>query len=164
MSACVFPGSFDPVTRGHLNLIERAAKIYDSVTVAVMVNIAKSGVIPYAERAGILRTACADLPNVRVELWEGLLADYMRDHPGSVVIRCVRNTAEFEKETCIAETNRRLCPGLETLLMPAAPEWADVSSSVVREIAAFGGDIRGLVPSKAYRKIMKYLSAEALNK
>ena len=159
MSACVFPGSFDPVTRGHVNLIERAAGMFDSVTVTVMVNIAKSGVIPYEERVKLLRKACSHLPNVQVELWQGLLADYMRGHPGSVVVRSVRNTAEFEQEMTAASVNGRLCPGLETVLIPAAAQWADVSSSAVREIAAFGGDISGLVPENICRDILERLKA-----
>ena len=164
MSECVFPGSFDPITRGHLNLIERAAKLYDTVTVAVMVNIGKTGTIPYEERVRLIRNACGKIPNVRAELWKGLLADYMRDHPGSVVLRCVRNTGEFEQEIKAAAINSRLCPGLETLFLPAAAEWADVSSSAVREIAAFGGDIRGMVPANVYREILKRLGAGAPKK
>ena len=159
MSTCVFPGSFDPVTRGHMSLIERAAKMYDIVTVAVMVNIAKKGVIPYEERVAILRKACAKIPNVRVELWQGLLADYVKKHPETVVIRCVRNAGEAEQEIRNAGINRRLCPGMETLLMPSSSETADISSSAVREISAFGGDISGLVPKTVYREIMKYLTA-----
>ncbi len=164
MSECVFPGSFDPITCGHLNLIERAAKLYDSVTVAVMVNIGKTGTIPYEERAQLVRKACGEIPNVRVELWMGLLADYMREHPGCVVLRGVRNTGEFEQEIKTAAVNSRLCPGMETLFMPAAAEWADVSSSAVREIAAFDGNIRGLVPENVYREILKRLTAGATKK
>ena len=164
MRECVFPGSFDPITRGHLNLIERAAKLYDHVTVAVMVNIGKTGAFPYEERVQLIRKACGKIPNVRAELWKGLLADYMREHPGSVVLRSVRNAGEFEQEMKTAAINSRLCPGMETLFMPAAPEWADVSSSAVREIAAFGGDFRGLVPANVYREILKRLTADASKK
>ena len=162
MNACVFPGSFDPITRGHMNLIERAAKMYESVTVAVMVNISKSGAIPYEERVKIIRKACSKLPNVQVVLWKGLLADYIRENAGSVVIRSVRNTGEFEQEIRAAEINRRLCPGLETVLIPADPSLADVSSSAVREIAAFGGEIRGLVPAGVYSDIKKRLKDAAV--
>ena len=159
MSACVFPGSFDPVTKGHINLIERASKLYDCVTVAVMVNIAKTGLIPYEDRVRILRKACAKIPNVRVELWKGLLADYVRENRGCVVIRSVRNTSEAEQEIRAAEISKRLWPEMETLLIPADPEWSDISSSAVREIASFGGDISGLVPRSVYRDILKYLNA-----
>lgn len=162
MSACVFPGSFDPITRGHLDLIRRAAGIFDGVTVAVMVNISKKGVIPYEERVRIIRKACAKIPGVRVELWRGLLAEYMKEHPRSVVIRSVRNTGEFETEILAADMNRRIYPETETLLLPPDPAWRDLSSSAVREIAAFGGDIRGLVPGSVYRDIMKWLNAPAV--
>ena len=158
MSACVFPGSFDPITCGHMNLIERAARMYDSVTVAVMVNISKSGTIPYEDRVKIIRKACSKIPNVQVVLWKGLLADYIRDHAGSVVIRSVRNTGEFEQEIRAAEINRRLCPGMETVLIPADPSLADVSSSAVREIAAFGGGIVQFVPKGLAKEIGRLLS------
>ncbi len=158
MKDCVIPGSFDPITRGHLNLIERCSAMFDTVTVAVMVNIHKPGAIPHGDRVEIIRKACGKMANVEVVLWKGLLADYMREHPGSAVIRSVRNCAEFETEITSAAINRRLYPGCETLLMPAAPEWADISSSAVREIAAFGGDIHPLVPGNVWRLIMKKLS------
>ncbi len=163
-SCCVFPGSFDPVTIGHMDLIRRAAGIYECVNVVVMVNISKKGMIPYQERVRILQKACAGISNVSVELWEGLLADYIREHPGTVVIRCVRNADEAELEIRTAAINRRLYPGTETLLMPAAAELADISSSAVREIAAFGGDIKGLVPKNVYREIIKHLTTEHADK
>ena len=158
MKGCVIPGSFDPITIGHLNLIERCSALYDRVTVAVMVNIHKPGTIPHEDRVEIIRKACGGISNVQVELWKGLLADFMKEHPGKPVIRSVRSCAEFETEITSAEINRRLYPGTETLLMPAAPELADISSSAVREIAAFGGDIRGLVPENVYREISGKLS------
>ena len=98
MSGCIFPGSFDPITCGHLDLIRRAAAMFDTVTVTVMVNRSKAGSIPYEDRVRLIRKACADLPNVKAELWQGLLAEYVRKHPGYVVIRGVRSTEEFEQE------------------------------------------------------------------
>ena len=161
MSACVFPGSFDPITCGHLNLIERAASMFDHVTVTVMVNRSKNnGVIPYEERVRLIRKACAGFSNVKVEIWEGLLADYMRQRPGSVVIRGVRSTGDFESEMTASYTNRRLYPAMETLLLPAAPEWADLSSSAVREVASFGGNIRGMIPECIYGQVEKWLIPE----
>ena len=159
-SLCVFPGSFDPVTVGHMDLIGRAAGMFDSVTVAVMVNISKNGMIPYEERVRILRKACAKFPNVQVELWKGLLADYLREHPSTVVVRSVRNAGEAELEIRTAAINRRLFPRAETLLIPASADLADISSSAVREIAGFGGDIREFVPKSVYREIMKYMAPE----
>ena len=157
MSSCVIPGSFDPMTRGHLNLVTRAASLYDHVTVTVMVNRSKAGCIPFEERVRMIRKACKELTNVQAETWDGLLADYMRLHPGSIVVRGARSVQEFEQEIKAAAVNRRLYPGLETVLIPAADELADVSSSVVREIASFGGDYSSFVPKCICRELEKWL-------
>lgn len=157
MSSCVFPGSFDPLTNGHLNLILRTAAMYDEVNVTVMVNRSKPGCIPYEERVRMIRKACAEIPNVRVEMWNGLLADYMRKHSGAVVVRGVRNVLEFEQEMNAAAINRRLFPGLETVLIPATDEFEEVSSSAVREIASFGGDYSCFVPACNRNELKKWL-------
>ena len=155
---CVFPGSFDPPTRGHLDLIRRAAGMFDRVTVTVMVNVAKTGTIPWEERVRMLEKACRDIPNVRVELWKGLLSDYMREQTEpAVVIRGVRNAAEFEHEAEAAAINKALCPGLETLLIPASEGMNMVSSSTVREIASFGGNYDFLIPARIRKDIDRYL-------
>ena len=154
----VFPGSFDPPTRGHLDLIRRAASVMDHVTVCVMVNISKAGSIPFEERKRMLEKACRGIPNVTVDKWEGLLADYMRtQEPGTAVIRGVRSTGEFEQERTAAAVNRALYPGLETILLFAGDGMDSVSSSTVREIAAFGGDYSFLVPPKIMKDIDRYL-------
>ncbi len=160
MSMCVIPGSFDPLTLGHVDLIRRAAGIFDSVTVTVMVNKGKAGCIPYEDRVRLIRKACRGIPNVEVELWTGLLADYMRKYPGGVVVRGVRNSSEYENEQTAAAVNRRLYPGMETLLLPASDGWNEVSSSAVREIASFGGDYRPFVPGCIYRELQKWLRAD----
>ena len=98
MSSCVIPGSFDPITLGHLDLIRRAAGLFEQVTVTVMVNRGKTGSIPYEDRVRMIRKACKGIPNVEVDLWTGLLADYMQQRPGTVVVRGVRSAGEFEKE------------------------------------------------------------------
>lgn len=157
MSACVIPGSFDPITLGHLDLIRRVSGMFEEVTVTVMVNRAKNGCIPYEDRVRLIRKACLGLPNVRTELWTGLLADYMREHPGSVVVRGIRNAAEFEQEQTAAAINRKLNPAMETLFLPASDGWSEVSSSTVREIASFGGDYRPFVPGRIYRELGKWL-------
>ena len=156
MSSCVFPGSFDPFTCGHLDLVERASALFDTVRVTVMLNRSKIGSIPFADRLCLIRKACAALPNVVVDSWQGLLADYIRKYPGSIILRGVRNTAEFENEIRVADINRRLNPSAETLLMPASSQWADVSSSAVREIASFGGEIAGLVPDCIADDVIKW--------
>lgn len=164
MSSCIFPGSFDPITCGHLNLIKRISEIFDEVTVTVMINRDKSGVIPLEQRIILIRKACRKLPNVHVDLWEGLLADYVRRHPGNVVIRGVRSVGEFEREKAAASINRQLCPGLETLLIPAVDEWEGLSSTTVREIASFGGNISKYVPESICPDVEKWLLPEGQKK
>ena len=158
MSSCVFPGSFDPVTRGHMDVIARAARLFDQVTVAVMINIHKQGSFAPEERIRLLEKACAKLQNVRIVRWEGLLADYMLKSGEKCLIRGVRGTGEFEAETVSAQVNRMLNPEMETLLLPASDGLGCVSSSMVREIAAFGGDVRSYVPAEVAEEIQERLS------
>ncbi len=136
-----------------MDLIRRAAGIFDRVTVTVMVNIHKQGTFSPEERIRLLEKACRDLQNVRVDRWDGLLADYMREKGERCLIRGARSTGEFEGEIGAAAVNGQLCPGLETLLMPASAEYSGLSSSAVREIAAFGGDIRPFVPEEIAEEI-----------
>ncbi len=158
MKSCVFPGSFDPVTVGHLDLISRAAALFDRVTVVIMINIHKKGVFPTEARLRMMKDACRGWKNVRVEAWEGLLADYMREKGERCVLRGVRGVSEYSAETETASVNRQLNPEMETLLMPASGGLAGVSSSAVREIAAFGGDISSFVPACAVQEITEALS------
>ena len=147
MVSCVFPGSFDPVTKGHLDLIARAAGLFDRVTVTIMVNIHKSGAIPAEKRAELLRRACEPYPNVRIDRWDGLLADYMKEKKEKILIRGIRGGA-----------SRLLNDQYEVLFIPSAPEYTGVSSSAVREIAAFGGDIQAFVPEAVTEEILELLS------
>lgn len=163
MSTCVFPGSFDPFTCGHLNLIERASALFDLVTVVVMVNRSKNGTIPYEERARLIRKACGKIKNIRVEIWYGLLADYMREHEEHTLVRGVRSAGEFDKEMLAAEMNSKLFDALETVFLPAAPKWSGVSSSAVKEIASFGGDISPFVPGSICPEVLRWLKPEKAN-
>ena len=157
MRGCVFPGSFDPPTRGHLDLIRRASGIFDTVTVTVMVNIHKSGCIPVPERIEMLQKICAGLPNVRVDQWDGLLSEYIRIYPDNVVIRGVRDNGEFETEIRAATINHMLNSRMETLLLPASDDFSRISSSAVREIASFGGDYGFMVPECIRQEIDVWL-------
>ena len=162
MSHCIFPGSFDPPTLGHRDLIFRAARMFDQVTVTVMVNRSKKGIIPWEDRVRMLRTICQDLPNVQVDLWKGLLADYVRnqeDH--AFVLRGIRGAMECEQEMTSARINGQLNPGMETVLMPAADGLAQVSSSAVREIASFGGNYSFLVPEEIREEVAVFLRKTA---
>ncbi|MBR0386762.1 MAG: pantetheine-phosphate adenylyltransferase [Clostridia bacterium] len=157
MSSCVIPGSFDPVTRGHIDLIHRAAALFEQVTVVVMVNIRKNGTFTPEERVRMLQTACRDEPHVRVELWNGLLGEYMQEKQETTVIRGVRSGTEYDSEMISAQANRMLNPRMETLLMPATEGYTWISSSAVKEIAAFGGDIREFVPEACAEEILARL-------
>ena len=158
MSSCVFPGSFDPVTNGHMDVIRRAVAVFDTVLVTVMINVNKQGTIPVDDRIRMLKKACGKFPNVQVDQWDGLLADYMREKGEKVLIRGVRGSAEFEHEYPAAVMNRMLNDQFETFMIPADPKWSVVSSSAVREIAAFGGEIKGLVPDACLKDIREVLS------
>ena len=158
MRSCVFPGSFDPVTKGHLDLISRAAAIFDRVTVAVMVNIRKTGAIPVPDRIRMLQKVCAPYVNVRIESWDGLLAEYMKKKKETVIVRGIRNTRELEQELDSAAVNRMLNGRIETVFLPSDPGLTAVSSSAVREIAAFGGDIQAFVPDDLTEEIYGFLS------
>ena len=160
MSSCVIPGSFDPVTRGHMDLIRRAARLFDRVTVVVMVNIHKQGCFSPEERVSLLEKACRDVPHVRVEQWNGLLSEYMRQKDENTLVRGVRNGTEYDAETAAAQANRMLNPKMETLLMPAGDGYQWISSSAVREIAAFGGDPSDFLPRECAEEILRGLSKQ----
>ena len=153
MRTCVFPGSFDPVTRGHMDLIERAAALFDRVTVTVMINRNKQGSFPVSKRKELLEKACAGLDNVTVDLWDGLLVDYLRARGENTVIRGVRNTSDFEAESISAQANRMLFPEMETVILFAGEGKNAISSSAVREIASFGGSVAEFIPEKVADEI-----------
>lgn len=144
---CIYPGSFDPVTNGHLDVIRRAARLFDQVVVAVLHNPAKTGLFSVEKRLDMLRRVCAQMPNVRADSFEGLLADYVRKTDAAVVLRGLRSEADFQSEFPMAQLNRQLLPQAETLFLPADPAHLCLSSSAVREIGRFGGDVTPFVPS-----------------
>ena len=145
MRRAVCPGSFDPVTNGHVDVINRAAGLYDELVVAVLVNPGKAGLFPVDERMELLREAVAGLPNVTVDSFQGLLVDYCRGHDIPVIVKGLRAVSDFEYELQMAQMNRELA-GIETLFVPTAPQVGHLSSSLVKQIAQFGGDVSSLVP------------------
>ena len=157
MGACVFPGSFDPPTIGHLDIICRAASMFDTVTVTVMLNRSKEGVIPVRDRESLLRIICRRLDNVEVDCWDGLLSDYMRKRPGQTVVRGIRNAQEFAQEKMAFLVNKALFPAFDTVFLSAGRELSAVSSSAVREIASFGGDIRPFIPKEIQNEVCQWL-------
>ena len=152
MRRAVCPGSFDPVTNGHVDVITRAAALYDELVVAVLVNPGKAGLFSVEERMALLRDAVADVPNVTVDSFQGLLVDYCRAHDIPVIVKGLRAVSDFEYELQMAQMNRELA-GVETLFVPTAPQVGHLSSSLVKQIATFGGDVSGLVPKVVQERL-----------
>ena len=147
MTAAIYPGSFDPVTLGHFDVIRRASKMFDRLIVSVLDNKAKNALFSVEERVSILKEVVKDLPNVEVDSFSGLLVDYARQKNIHISVRGLRAITDFEYELQIAQTNRLLSKGmLDTVFLTTSLEYAYLSSSGVKEIAAFGGDISPCVP------------------
>ncbi len=146
MIVAVCPGSFDPVTEGHLDVIRRASNTFDHVVVAVGSNLRKKPRLPAAERARLIEKVTAGLDNVSVEVMDGLLVDFAREQGARVIVKGLRAISDFESEFEQAQLNRKMYPELETVFIMASAEHSFLSSSVVREVASLGGDVRGLVP------------------
>ena len=147
MKAAIYPGSFDPVTYGHLDIIKRAAEIFDELTVSVLNNKTKTPLFSVEERVKMLEEATKDLPNVTVDSFSGLLIDYAKEKDVHVAIRGLRAITDFEYELQIAQTNRKFSGGdLDTMFLTTSLEYAYLSSSTVKEIASFNGDISQCVP------------------
>jgi pantetheine-phosphate adenylyltransferase len=145
---CVCPGSYDPVTMGHVDVITRAALLYDEVVVAVLHNSAKRGFFAVDERIKLLDAALAGLPNVRIEAFTGrLLVDICREAGAQVIVKGLRGDTDFAYELPMAQMNRHLS-GVETMFLPGDPRYGHVSSSLIKEVAALGGDITELVPDE----------------
>lgn len=148
MNVAVCPGSFDPVTAGHVDVIQRASKIFDHVVIAVGSNLRKEPRLSAAERARLVEKVTAGIDNVSVEVMEGLLVEFARERDAQVIVKGLRAVSDFESEFEQAQLNRTLYPELETVFIMSAAEHSFLSSSAVREIASFGGSLRGLVPDE----------------
>ena len=144
----VYPGSFDPVTEGHLDILKRTSKLFSKVIMAVVVNYSKNSLFTVEERIEILRNSIK-LDNVEFDSFEGLLVDYVRQRKGDVIIRGLRATTDFEYEFQMAHTNKKLAPDIETMFIAADNRYTFVSSNTIKEVARLGGDITGLVPESA---------------
>jgi pantetheine-phosphate adenylyltransferase len=151
----VCPGSFDPVTNGHVDVINRAAALYDELVVAVLVNPGKAGLFSVDERMELLREAVAHLPNVSIDSFQGLLVDYCRGHDIPVIVKGLRAVSDFEYELQMAQMNRELA-GVETLFVPTAPQVGHLSSSLVKQVAQFGGDVSHLVPKAVNERLLAH--------
>lgn len=158
MRRAVCPGSFDPVTNGHLDIVGRASRLFDEVIVAVLINQAKTGLFTVDERIDMLREVTASYQNVRVESFQGLLVDFCRDQGATVVVKGLRAVSDFDYELQMAQMNTGLA-GVETLFMPTNPLYSFLSSSLVKEVAKWGGDVSTHVPDLVGRLLVNRLGA-----
>ncbi|QSQ26851.1 pantetheine-phosphate adenylyltransferase [Pyxidicoccus parkwayensis] len=153
MPAAIYPGSFDPLTNGHLSLIQRSLKMFDRLIVAIAVNPKKTPLFTEDERRQLIADACGNDPRVEVDAFHGLLVDYVRRRNVGVIIRGLRAVSDFEYEFQLANMNRKLAPDIETVFMMTGEDYFYISSQLVREVASFGGDVTGLVPDNVNQKL-----------
>lgn len=146
MRTAVFPGSFDPVTNGHMDLIKRSAGMFDTLIIGVLVNIGKTPLFSTEERVGMLRELTRDMGNVSVKSFQGLLVDFVAREQADAIVRGLRTAQDFEYELPLAQANYKLNKRADTIFLATAPEYSYISSSGVKEIFRFGGDIREMVP------------------
>jgi pantetheine-phosphate adenylyltransferase len=159
-AVAIYPGSFDPITSGHLDVIERGSKMFSRVIVAILQNEAKQPLFSVAERMEMLRGSLEGFTGVEVDTFQGLLADYAMAKGARVILRGIRAISDYEYELQMALMNRRLQPGLETIFLPASETYSFISSKLVKEVISLGGNITGLVPplveERLRRRIAKY--------
>src|SRR5690242_4811057 len=159
----IYPGSFDPLTNGHVDIIHRGARLFDRIVVAILLNVEKSPLFTVAERVDIAREVFADNPNVEVDTFDGLLVDYARRRNAGVIVRGLRAISDFEYEMQMALMNRHLNPNVETVFMMPAEPYTYVSSRLMKEVVALGGSVRGLVPEIVEARLReKRLARETL--
>ena len=155
MKIAVYPGSFDPVTNGHIDIIERAAKIFDLVHVAIIVNPEKTPYFDIDEREQMLKTAVSHIKKAKVDSFDGLLVDYAKTKKACAIVRGLRAVSDFDYEFQMALTNLRMCPEIETVFIMTDYKYSYLSSSLVKQIATLGGNVSGLVPKIVINKLKK---------
>jgi pantetheine-phosphate adenylyltransferase len=149
----IYPGSFDPLTSGHVDIIERGSRIFSSIIVAILANVEKTPLFTEQERVEIIRDVFKDRPNVKVDTFNGLLVDYAKQKEAHVIVRGLRAVSDFEYEFQMALMNRHLEPGLETVFMMPAEQYTYISSRLIKEVFTLGGEISGLVPPIVEEKL-----------
>ena len=155
MTTAIYPGSFDPITLGHLNIIRRASKIFDKVVVCVMVNSAKKPMFSREERVELIERVVKRLPNVTVDTSDILLADYAKQYEGAVLVKGLRAVSDFESEFQLALINKTMNPNLDTVFLTSSEKYTYISSSVVKEIARYGSDLSKLVPREILEDVIE---------
>lgn len=163
MATAVYPGSFDPVTKGHLDIIKRAAKINDHLIVAVLINSAKHPLFTVEERVVLLRECCKDIPNVSVESFDGLTVEFAKKRHASVMVRGLRAVTDFENEIQLAQTNHALMSGIETMFLATSIKWSYLSSTIVREAARYGSSISKFVTPNVEAAVIKKMAERRAN-
>ena len=156
MSTAVFPGSFDPVTTGHVDLIRRASRMFDRLVVGVSVNSAKQPLFSKEERVAMLREITADQDNIEVSSFEGLLVDFVKEQHADAIVRGLRTPGDFEYELPLAQANHKLSVQADTIFLASAPEYSYISSSAVRELLRYQADISGYVPETVLRYMREH--------
>ncbi|MBW6409777.1 pantetheine-phosphate adenylyltransferase [Clostridium weizhouense] len=154
MKVAVYPGSFDPITNGHLDIIERGAKVFDKLIIGVLVNVDKKGLFEIEERVELIKRVTKHLKNVEVVSFNGLLIDFLRDKEAQVILKGLRAVSDFEYEFKMALMNNKLDPNIETVFMMTSTQYSYLSSSSVKQVAKFGGCIEGLVPKEIIPDVM----------
>ncbi|HEU5469022.1 MAG TPA: pantetheine-phosphate adenylyltransferase [Actinophytocola sp.] len=156
MRRAVCPGSYDPPTNGHLDILERASSLFDEVVVAVLINKNKQGLFSVEERMEMLREVSAHLPNVRIDSWHGLLVHYCQQNDIQAIVKGLRAISDFDYELQMAQMNQQLT-GVETLFMPTKPPNSFLSSSLVKEVATYGGNVSHLLPEAVHKRLVQRL-------
>ena len=154
MTVAMYPGSFDPVTRGHLDIIKRSSRMFDKVIVAVLINSAKNPLFTVEERVAMLREACRDIPNVEIDSFNGLTVSFAKQKGATVMVRGLRAVTDFENEIQLAHTNYAMMPEIETVFLVTAIKWSYLSSTIVREAAHYGQDVSRFVPANVEKALV----------
>ena len=159
MKIGIYPGSFDPVTKGHLDIIERSSKMVDKLIVAVLKNTSKSPLFTVEERVSMLKEITKDIPNVEIDSFSGLLVDFAEANNATIIVRGLRAVTDFEYELQMSQTNRIMDENVDTIFLTTSLEYAYLSSSTVKEVAIYGGDVSKFVPSYVVDKIKDKINA-----